>query len=85
MCIFKNTDQNNICASIIFKAKTKVKYEETFFLQFLFQSSKMPFFGVKQFFFRFSFKKAFKAESKSNHGEKTLAARAHTENLDFDF
>ena len=28
---FKNTDQNNICASIVFKAKTKEKYEDIFF------------------------------------------------------
>ena len=33
LCVFKNSDQNNICASIGFKSKTKEKYEE-FFLWF---------------------------------------------------
>ena len=36
LCILKNTDQNNICAAIVFKAKTKEKLEEIFFLRFLF-------------------------------------------------
>ena len=27
LCVLKNTDQNNICASIIFKAKIKETYE----------------------------------------------------------
>ena len=43
LCVFKNTDQNNICASIVFKAKTKEKYEEIFFLRFLFKNSKILF------------------------------------------
>ena len=30
---------------MVFKAKTKEKYEENFVLRFLFQNSKMPFFG----------------------------------------
>ena len=50
LCIFKNTYHNNICASIIFKAKTKENYEERFFLRFLFQNLKMPFLGVNKFF-----------------------------------
>ena len=33
LCVLKNSDQNNICASIGFKSKTKEKYEE-FFLWF---------------------------------------------------
>ena len=45
LCVFKNTDQNKICASIIFKAKTKENYEEKLFLQFLNRNSKMPFYG----------------------------------------
>ena len=49
-CDFKNTDQNNICASIVFKAKTKERYEHNF-LWFLFQNSKMPFFGGQPIFF----------------------------------
>ena len=31
LCIFKNTDQNNICASIIFKAKTKENMKNIFY------------------------------------------------------
>ena len=52
LCVFKHTDQNNISASIIFKAKTKEKNEENF-LRLLFQYSKMPFWGVNQFFSQF--------------------------------
>ena len=53
--VFKNTDQKNSCASIVFKAKTKEKYEENFFLQFLFQNSKMLFFGEQPICFQFFF------------------------------
>ena len=28
LCVFKNTDQNNICLSIVFKAKTEKNEEE---------------------------------------------------------
>ena len=31
----KNIDQNNMCASSVFKAKTKEKYEEIFFKVFV--------------------------------------------------
>ena len=48
---FQNTDQNNICVSIAFKAKTKEKYEENFVLRFLFQNSKMPSFGGQPIFY----------------------------------
>ena len=30
-CIFKNTDQKNICVSIVFKAESKLKHEENIF------------------------------------------------------
>ena len=45
--VFKNTDQNNIGASIVFKAK----YEETFFKGFYLKTQKCPFLGVNKFFF----------------------------------
>ena len=48
---FQNTDQNNICVSIAFKAKTKEKYEENFVLWFLFPNSKMPFCEGQPIFF----------------------------------
>ena len=28
LCVFKNTDQNNICVTIVLKAKTEKKIEE---------------------------------------------------------
>ena len=31
MCVFKNTNQKNICASIVFKAESKPKHDKTFF------------------------------------------------------
>ena len=31
--IFKNSDQKNICASIVFKAESKPKHEEQIFLR----------------------------------------------------
>ena len=44
-CVFKNTDQKDICASIVFKAESKLKHEEKiFFIRF---SSKTHFSGVK--------------------------------------
>ena len=36
-CVLKNTDQNNICVSIVFKAETKKIWRH--FLHFLFQNS----------------------------------------------
>ena len=51
LCIFRNTDKNNICGSIVFKAKIKEKYEEIFFLKgFCFKTYKSAFLGVKFFF-----------------------------------
>ena len=47
---FNNANKNNICASFVFKAKTKEKYEDKFCLRFLFQNSKIPFLEVNQFF-----------------------------------
>ena len=32
LCLFKNTDQKNICPSIVIKAESKAKHEEIFFL-----------------------------------------------------
>ena len=55
MVVFKNTDQDNICASIVLKANTKEKYEEIFLLWFLLQNSKMVFFGGQQIFFQIYF------------------------------
>ena len=50
--VFKNTDQKNICATIVFKAESKPKHEETSFLGgfsskikiALFRGSKMVLF-----------------------------------------
>ena len=56
LCVLNNTDQNNICASIVFKAKTKEKYEEIFFYGFNLKTQKCSFFGINQFlsnFFQF--------------------------------
>ena len=50
--LIKNTDQNNICASFVFKAKTKEKYKESF----LFQNSKMHIFGGHPIFYNFFYK-----------------------------
>ena len=57
VCVFKNTNKKNICASIVLEAKTKEKYEEQFFNGFYFKTQKCPFLGVNQFFqiFFFSF------------------------------
>ena len=61
VCVFKNTDQNNICASLVFNAKKGEKYDLQFFLHFLFQNLKMTFVGGQPIFsfltsfFSFSF------------------------------
>ena len=50
LCVFKNTDQKNKCASIVFKAESKPKDEEIFLGGILikpkpnFQGSKMVLF-----------------------------------------
>ena len=49
LCVFKNSDQNNICASIVFKAKTKENLKD-FFFRFYFKTQMWPFLGVNQFF-----------------------------------
>ena len=49
LCVLKNIDQNNICASIVFKAKTK-KIWNFFFYSFYFKTQKSPFLGVNHFF-----------------------------------
>ena len=44
-CVFKNTDQKDICASIVFKAEPKPKHKEIFFGGFFYQKPKTRFFG----------------------------------------
>ena len=45
--IFKNSDQKNICASIVFKAESKPKHEEHFFEGVFFKNQKRNFLGVQ--------------------------------------
>ena len=48
LCVFKNTDQKNICASIVFKDESKPKREEIkFFLGLFFKNQKRTFSGVQ--------------------------------------
>ena len=56
LCVFKNTDQNNIRASIVFKAKTKEKYEEIFFTVFISKLKNALFWGSTNFFSVLAFK-----------------------------
>ena len=51
LCDFNNANKNNICASFVFKAKTKEKYEEKFCLRFLFQ--KYPFWKSTNFLLKY--------------------------------
>ena len=44
-CVFKNTDQKDICVSIVLKAESKPKYKETFLLWVFHQKPKTRFFG----------------------------------------
>ena len=47
LCVFKNTDQKNICASIVFKAESKPKHEEKFFWGgVFFKNQKRTFLGA---------------------------------------
>ena len=50
VCVFKNTDENNICGSIVFKAKIKEKQRNFFCYGFYFKTQKCPFFGGQPFF-----------------------------------
>ena len=47
LCVFKNTEQNNICVFIVFKAESEPKHEEIFYLGVFLQKPKTPFFGGK--------------------------------------
>ena len=49
LCVFKNTDQNNICASI--KLNQRKIWTKIFFYAFHFKTQKCLFGGVIQFFF----------------------------------
>ena len=51
--LFKTTDKNNICGSIVFKAKTSEKYEEFFFYSFYFKTQICPFLGGQPIIFKF--------------------------------
>ena len=42
--VFKNTDQKDICASFVFKAESKPKHEETFFVWVFLKKPKTRFF-----------------------------------------
>ena len=44
-CVFKNTDQKDICASIVFKAESKPKHLEKLFWGGFLQKPKTGFFG----------------------------------------
>ena len=45
LCVFKNTDQKKICASIVFKTESKLKHEEKFLFVSFLQKPKTHFFG----------------------------------------
>ena len=51
LSVFKNTDQNNIYGFIIFKAKTKQKYEENFFKGFYSKLKNALLGGQPDFYF----------------------------------
>ena len=44
-CVFKNTEQNNNCVFIVFKAESEPKHKEKFFLGVFLQKPKTRFFG----------------------------------------
>ena len=44
-CVFKNTEQNNDCVFIVFKAESEPKPEKQFFLGVFLLKPKMCFFG----------------------------------------
>ena len=44
-CVFKNTEQNNNCVFIVFKAESRPKHEENIFLGVFLQKPKTRFFG----------------------------------------
>ena len=46
--VFKNTEQNNICVFIVFKAGSEPKHEDKLiFFGFFFKNQKLTFSGVK--------------------------------------
>ena len=63
LCVFKNTDQKDICATIVFKTEPKPKHEEILFLKgfssktknALFRGSKIVVFKTQICFSAFVF------------------------------
>ena len=53
LCVFKNTVQITSVRLLFLKLKQKKNFKKNFFVQFLFQNSKMLFLGVAQFFSNF--------------------------------
>ena len=51
LCVFKNTDQKNIYASIVLKAESKPKHEENFFGVFFLSKTKNALFGCPKWYF----------------------------------
>ena len=55
-CNFENTNENNMCASIVFKAETKQKHEENFLKGFFFKNKKHTFeFGLLKSYWTFDY------------------------------
>ena len=81
-----------MCASIVFKAKTKEKYEENFVYGFYFKTQKCPFWGVNQFFFLIFFRFSFSNNKHTNviligifeNAQKNLFTAQNSQNGAFD-
>ena len=56
LCVFKNTNQKNICAFIVYKAESKPKHEDKFISGGFLKKLKMLFFsGPKWYFLKVKF------------------------------
>ena len=51
LCVFKITDQKNICASIVFKAESEPKHKDKNFLGGFLQKPKKHFFWGPKWYF----------------------------------
>ena len=49
VCVFKNTNQKNICVFIVYKAESKPKLEEQISWGVFFKNQKRTFSGVQKF------------------------------------
>ena len=90
LCIFKNTDQKNICVSIVLKGESKPKHKEKFCGGFSLKTKNALFWGSKMVILKSQISKNFKIWaplnfSKMKNFDALVTVCVRTEILELDF